>query len=75
MYIVFNILVQLIIVLMSVGRYFDVFDIRLLLAFILTYLIFIPSIIEFFFNVKLKKSIHYLVTITCLIIFLILIAI
>lgn len=74
-YIVFNILVQFLIVFISVNRYFNNFDIRLLWSLALTYLIFIPSTIEFLFKIKLKKIIHYSITIICLIIFLILIAI
>lgn len=74
-YVIFNILIQFIILFSSVNLYFDTLDIRLLFSMILVSIIFIPSITEFALEIKFKSIIHYIMTVICLFLFLILIAI
>lgn len=74
-YVIFNILIQLIILFSSVNLYFDTLDIRLLFSMILVSIIFVPSITEFSLEIKFKSIIHYIITTICLFLFLILIAI
>lgn len=74
-HVIFNILIQFIILFLAVNLYFDALDIRLLLSMILVSIIFIPSIIEFTLEIKFKSTIHYVITLACLLLFSILIAI
>lgn len=75
MHIIFNILVQLFILFTAVNLYFDTLNVRLVISMILTGIVFVPSVIEFFLGVKFKSIIHYVVSLVCLLIFTILIAI
>lgn len=75
-HIIFNIFVQLIILFKSVLLYFDSNKIiKLLISFLLIDIIFIPTFIEKNFCKRFKYKFHYLITILCLVIFIILIAI
>ena len=74
MYVFFNVLIQIFILLTSVNIYFESLDIRLLASMFIISFIFIPSIIERGAKIKLKKKVHYLTTITCLLLFIVLIA-
>ena len=75
-HIIFNIFIQFIILFMSVLLYFDSRKIvKLFISLLLIWFIFIPTFIEKNFCIKIKYSLHYLFTILCLAIFIILIAI
>lgn len=73
-HVIFNILSQLLILFVSINLYFDDLDVKLLYSLFLISAIFIPSIIEFSVNIKLKKWLHYLVTMLTLLLFSFLIA-
>ena len=74
-YVFFNILIQLIILFIGVNFYFDDFNIKLLNSSLIIFLIFIPSIIEYVLKIRFTNIIHYIVTMICLLLFVILIAI
>ncbi len=73
-HVIFNVLSQLLILFISINLYFDSLSIKLLYSLFLISVIFIPSIIEFSSGLKLKKRVHYIVTILTLILFSFLIA-
>ncbi len=73
-HVIFNVLSQLLILFISINLYFDSLSIKLLYSLFLISVIFIPSIIEFSSGLKLKKRVHYMVTILTLILFSFLIA-
>lgn len=73
-HVIFNVLSQLLILFISINIYFDSLSIKLLYSLFLISVIFIPSIIEFSSGLKLKKRVHYMVTILTLILFSFLIA-
>lgn len=68
-HVIFNVLSQLLILFISINLYFDSLSIKLLYSLFLISVIFIPSIIEFSSGLKLKKRVHYMVTILTLILF------
>lgn len=75
-HIIFNIFIQFVILFMSVLLYFDSRKIvKLFISLLLIWFIFIPTFIEKNFCIKIKYGLHYLFTILCLAIFIILIAI
>ncbi len=69
----FGLLSQIIILLISFNFYFEPVDIKLFFSLLLIIIIYVPAIFEFITNIKLKKVVHYLFTITCLLLFIILI--
>lgn len=73
-YVFFNILIQLIILFISVNFYFDVFNTKLLISMLIISFIFIPSVTEFILKIKFSNIIHYILTLICLLLFIILIA-
>ena len=75
-HIIFNIFIQFIILFNSVLLYFDNNKIiKLCISFLLINIIFIPTFIEKSFYIRFKYKFHYLITILCLVIFIVLIAI
>lgn len=74
-YVIFNILIQFIILFYSFSLYFDTLSLKLLFSILLISAIFIPSIIEYTLEIKFKSIFHYMITFICLFLFLILIAI
>jgi len=73
-YVIFNIFIQLIILFISVNIFFDNFNVKFLYSLFLIGIIFIPSIMEFGLNIKIRYLYHYIITIICLILFMFLIA-
>lgn len=69
-YILFNILIQIMILIISINNYFDKSNIKLLISLFLIYLIFSLEIIEYIFKIKINKYIHYFTTIIIFLLFL-----
>ena len=74
-HIFFNILIQYLILFLSIYSYFGFESVKLLLSMLLIFIIFMPSFIEFILKIEIKNIIHYTVTASCFLLFLILIAI
>ena len=72
-YIVFNIIIQFLILNTCMHLYYAVDQVKLILSLFILYLIFVPSIIEYFYKIKLNRAFHYSLTIINLILFIILI--
>lgn len=73
-YVIFNFLVQFFILFISVNMFFDSMNIKLLYSLFIIGLIFVLDILEFIYKFRIKRSFHYLITIICLLLFIILIA-
>ena len=73
-YILFNFLVQLIILFISSNLFFERQDIKFVYSLGIISLIFVPSMIEFNLEIKIKPLLHYFITTFCLLLFIILIA-
>ena len=73
-YIFFDFLVQLIILFISSNLFFERQDVKFVYSLGIISLIFVPTIIEFNLEIKIKPLLHYLITIFCLLLFIILIA-
>ena len=74
-YVLFLIIVQLFIAIISTILYFDKSIIKLFLSYILLFLIYIPTLIEYFIKKSFSFKIHYTVALISLILFIILIEI
>lgn len=68
-YILFNGLIQIIIIITSFLLYFDPLNIKLLYSLIIVSTIFIPTIFEITTKQVLKNEIHYLISLICLLLF------
>ncbi len=73
-YVLFNFLVQLIILFVSSNLFFEKQGVKFVYSLGIISLIFVPSMIEFNLGVKIKPLLHYFITIFCLLLFIILIA-
>ena len=73
-YILFDFLVQLIILFISSNLFFERKDVKFVYSLGIISLIFVPTIIEFNLGIKIKSLLHYFITIFCLLLFIILIA-
>ena len=73
-YILFNFLVQLIILFISSNLFFERQDVKFVYSLGIIGLIFVPTIIEFNLEIKIKPLLPYFITTFCLLLFLILIA-
>lgn len=73
-YILFDFLVQLIILFISSNLFFERQDVKFVYSLGIISLIFVPTIIEFNLGIKIKPLLHYFITTFCLLLFIILIA-
>lgn len=72
-YVFLNFFIQVFIVLMSVYLFFELNFVKFLFSFIISMLIFIPSIIEKITKTNLRDLFHVKFTIICLLLFIFLI--
>ena len=73
-YIMFNLIVQLIILFFSAEYFYFTSNIKFLYSLFIIGIIFIPTILETALGIKIKTMFHYLTTFFCLLLFIILIA-
>ena len=73
-HVLFNIFIQLIILIKSFVLYYDIYMFKFLEALFLIEIIFIPSIIEYINKKSMKVIFHYLFTIISFILFIFIIA-
>lgn len=73
-YVLLNILTQILILFISTKLYLDTLNIKLLYSLILIGIIFIPCIIEYTYKINIKERFHYIINIIILMAYLILIA-
>lgn len=72
-YILFNLFIQIFMLIVSVELFYLINFIKFLVLLLLTFLIFLPTVYEKIFDYKLKEKNHFLFTFLCIIIFIILI--
>lgn len=71
---ILSFLVQFLILFMSVNLFYGVNNVKLLISLFIISIIFIPRLTEFWLNKKIRDKLHYVFTLFCFLMFIILIA-
>lgn len=73
-HIIFNFFIQVLILWISVFKFYEPFNIKFVISLLLIWIIFIPEIIHFKYHKYLKNMVYYVFTLICLLIFIFVIA-